>query len=232
MLTDSQRAVLAARLRRGRENLASEIPRRPAGLSDLPLSYGQEQLWFIDRFAPGLAAYNIPLAWRLSGRLDAPAVSRAVDGLVARHETLRTRLTAGRDGRPVQVVDPPKPAPLEMVDLSGLAPGQRQVALREFIDGQALRPFSLAEGPLLRTWLLRLAGDEHLLVAVVHHCVFDGWSGRVFVRELAALYAAEVTGAPPGLAELPVQFADFALWERDRLQGGVLAESRLTGGGR
>ncbi len=222
MLSDPQRAALTARLRRGRENLTSEIPRRPAGLAELPMSYGQEQLWFIDRFAPGQATYNIPFVLRLSGPLDAAALGRAVGGLVERHEALRTRLMAGADGRPVQVIDPPKPVPVQVVDLSGGEPGERQAAVGEFIDEHAVRPFSLADGPLLRAWLLRLSGDEHLLMVVVHHAVFDGWSAGVFVRELAALYAAEVTGEPSGLDELPVQFADYALWERDRLQGAAL----------
>ena len=224
MLTDSQLEELTARLRRGREQGSSEIPRRPAGQADLPLSYGQEQLWFLDRYAPGLPTYNIPFALRVSGPMDPDALRRALDALVARHEPLRTRLVAGRDGRPVQLIDPPGPVPLEVTDLSGLDPDKRQAALREFVDAESLRPFVLAEGPLLRTWLLRLAGEEHVLLVVVHHTVFDGWSMKVLERELAALYAAEVTGEPSGLDPLPAQFADYALWERQRLQGSVLAE--------
>ncbi|HEY3732897.1 MAG TPA: amino acid adenylation domain-containing protein [Streptosporangiaceae bacterium] len=230
MLSDSQRAALALQLRRGRKtspghaNGASEISRRPAGQAGLPLSCAQEQLWFIDRLAPGRATYNIPLAVSLTGLLDAGALGRAVDQLVARHEALRTRLAAGPDGQPAQVIDPPKPSVLEMADLSGVAHGQREARLREFIGTESLRPFSLADQPLLRTWLLRVAPDEHVLLVVVHHAVFDGWSARVTVRELAALYDAEVTGKPPGLAELPVQFADYALWERGRLQGEVLEQ--------
>ncbi len=224
MLTESERAAMTARLRRGRGKPGSKIGRRPAGLSDLPLSYGQEQLWFIDRLAPGLPTYNLPFALLLHGLLDAGALARGVDGLVARHEVLRTRLVAGRDGRPVQEIDPPQSLPLELVDLAELDPDQRQAALREFIDVEALRPFTLADGPLLRIWLVRLATDEHMLLAVVHHTVFDGWSIGVFVRELAALYRQEATGEPSGLAELPVQFADYAVWERERLQGAALAE--------
>jgi amino acid adenylation domain-containing protein len=224
MLTESERAALAARLRGGREKGGSKVPRRPAGLAELPLSYGQEQLWFIDRFAPGLPTYNIMFALQLSGPLDPAALGRAIDGLVARHEALRTRLVAGADGRPVQVIDPPRASNAEVMDLSGLEPDKQQAALGELIDIEAVRPFTLAEGPLLRTWLLRLAGDAHVLLVVVHHIVFDGWSGGVFVQDLAALYAAEVTGEPSGLDELPVQFADYAVWERDRLQGPALAE--------
>src|ERR1700735_4469456 len=224
MLTDAERAVLAARVRGGREKAGKRIPRRPAGLTDLPLTYGQEQLWFVDRFAPGQPTYNITFALQMSGPLDAGALGRAAGALVARHEALRTRLVANADGRPVQVIDPPGAAPPELVDLSEFDPDKRQAALREFIDAEAVRPFSLAEGPLLRTWLLRLAGAEHLLIVVVHHSVFDGWSVGVFSRELTGLYRQEATGEPSGLAELPVQFADYAVWERDRLQGAGLAE--------
>ncbi len=230
MLTDSQREALNARLRRGRENPAgaAEIPRRPAGLTDLPASAGQEQLWFIDRFAPGEPTYNIPLALRLSGPLAAAALGRAIDELVVRHEALRTRLVPGADGRPVQVIDRAKASPLEVADLSGLDQERRQARLREFIDTEAMRPFSLPQGPLLRTWLLKLADDQHVLLVVVHHVVFDGWSAGVFCRELAALYRQQASGEPSGLAELPVQFADYAIWERDRLSAA--GDSGLSGG--
>jgi amino acid adenylation domain-containing protein len=225
MLTDAQRAALASRLRRDRDAVAAgEIPRRRPGLSELPLSYGQEQLWFIDRFAPGLPTYNIPHALRLAGPLDRPALARALTGLMARHEALRTRLVTGASGRPVQVIDEPRPVPLELTDLTGYEPGDREARLREFLHVQSLRPFDLAAGPLLRAWLVRLSPAEHVLVIVVHHTVFDGWSAGVFLRDLAALYRGEVTGEPPGLPDLPVQFADYAVWERDRVQGAALAE--------
>ena len=224
MLTDSQREALTGRLRRGRENLVSQIPRRPAGLTDLPLSYGQEQLWFIDRFAPGKPTYNIPRAVALSGPLDTGALAVAIDGLIARHEALRTRLVASADGGPVQIIDPPASSPPQLVDLSRSAPEDRQARLREFIGIEALRPFDLATGPLLRTWLLRLTDQEHVLLLVVHHTVFDGWSAKVLIEDLAALYRAGVTCEPSGLAELAVQFADYAVWERDRLDGVMLTE--------
>ena len=224
MLSDADRAALAQRLRRGRDVRAAQMPRRGTGLTELPLSFGQEQLWFIDRFAPGLPTYNIPLALRLSGPLDTDALNRGMDGLIARHEALRTRLVAGEHGQPVQVVDPPEPLPLGLTDLSGATPDDRRARLRELIDIEALRPFDLAADRLLRAWLVRLTSDEHILVVVVHHTVFDGWSTGVFVRETAALYQQAATGEPSGLAELPVQFADYALWERDRLAGPALAQ--------
>jgi amino acid adenylation domain-containing protein len=220
MLTDSERSALTARLRHGRTKTVNEIPRRDPGRTSLPLSYGQEQLWFLDRLAPGLPAYNIPIPLGLSGPLDAAALSRALESLIARHETLRTRLVTDSDGRPIQVIAAPGPVALEVTDFS--AAGHRQ--LQEFIDAESVRPFSLADGPLLRPHLLRLGEQDHLLLVVVHHSVFDGWSAGVFLRELAALYGQEAAGEPAGLAELPVQFADYALWERDRLSGSVLEE--------
>jgi amino acid adenylation domain-containing protein len=224
MLSETQHKALTARLRRGRENAVTEIPRRDPGRTDLPLSYGQEQLWFLDRFVPGVSAYNIPFSLGLSGPVDTAALSRALDALVARHEALRTRLATGPGGMPVQVIDPPSPTPLPVMDLGDLEADRQQAQVLEFIDSEALRSFSLADGPLLRAHLLRFAELEHVLLVVVHHTVFDGWSAGVFVRELAALYGQEAAGEPAGLAELPVQFADYALWERDRLAGSVLEE--------
>ncbi|HEX9032484.1 MAG TPA: amino acid adenylation domain-containing protein, partial [Streptosporangiaceae bacterium] len=224
MLSDAKREALIARLMRGRADVVSEIPRRDDALADLPLSYGQDQLWFLDRFAPGLPTYNIPQALRLSGPLDRPALSRALDGLVARHEALRTRLVAGPGEGPVQAIDPPAPVPLPLTDLSQADPGERQAALLAFLRAQAVRPFHLSLGPLLRAHLVRLAAEDHVLLIVVHHAVFDGWSAGVFLRELAALYGQEVTGERSGLPELPVQFADVAVWERERLSGAVLEE--------
>jgi amino acid adenylation domain-containing protein len=217
VLKDSEREALHARLRRGRENVVSEIPRRAPGRTDLPLSYGQEQLWFLDHFAPGMAAYNIPIAVGLSGPLDVAALSRALGGLAARHEALRTRLVVDPAGRPVQVISPPGDVPVEVVELAG-------PELGEFIDSEAVRPFSLAEGPLLRAQVVRLAEREHVLLLVVHHAVFDGWSIKIFTQELAALYGQEAGGQPADVAELPVQFADYALWERGRLESGALEE--------
>ncbi len=224
MLTDSQRAAVAARLQRGRTLARAGIPRRPPGQAELPLSFAQEQLWFLDKLAPGLPTYNVPQAFRLSGPLDRAALSAALSALLARHEALRTRLVSGRQGEPVQVIDPPTAVTVEMTDLSHLDRQDRSAQLAEFISAGAAAPFDLAAGPLLRASLVRLAADDHVLLVVVHHVVFDGWSVGVLVRDLAALYRQEARGEPSGLAELPIQFADYALWERDRLNGTTLAE--------
>ena len=267
MLTEDQRTALAARLRRGRADAPGEggpdqIRPRAAGLAELPLSYGQEQLWFLDRLARGQAAsgqamsgqgaYNVPQALRLSGPLDPAALDRALTQVIARHEALRTRLTAGPGDRPVQVIDPPRPVSADLVDLSGHAAEMQSKLLRDLIDVESVRPFVLAAGPLLRAWLVRLAAPapgcagpgaawrdrllpepavantaEHVLLVVAHHAVTDGWSARLLLRELAAHYARAVGAADDPAAELaalPVQFADYAIWERDRLRGPVLDE--------
>ncbi len=200
-----------------------KIPRRRTGLAEFPPSHGQEQLWLIDRLAPGLANYNIPQVLRLTGAPDHRALGRAMDGLIARHEVLRTRLVADGLGRPVQVIDPVVPAVVEVLDLTGFEPDKVLARLRELVLAEAMRPFDLAAGPLLRACLVRLGEAEHVLVAVFHHAVFDGWSAGVLVRDLAALYGGEVCGEEPGVGELPVQFADYAVWERERLRGEFLA---------
>jgi amino acid adenylation domain-containing protein len=237
MLSERERALLTERLRRGRvaRNDAGQIVRRDPDVVTPPASFGQEQLWFLDRLAPGQAIYNVPCVIRARGPLAAPALARAVERLAHRHEALRTRLVPDARSRPVQAIDPPRPVTLGLEDLTGFEPAKRDTRLREYIQAEAMRPFDLAAGPLFRASLARLAPAEHVLVAVVHHAVFDGWSAGVLWRDLAALYAAEVTGEPSGLAELPVQFADYALWERQRLGGPVLADlqaywrDRLTG---
>jgi amino acid adenylation domain-containing protein len=214
MLSDAQRAALAARLRKGRNAALAGIPRRDPGV-EVPLSFGQEQLWFIDQFAPGMATYNIPLAVRLRGTLDPQAFRRALDALLARHEALRTRLVSVADGSAVQVVDAPAPVALPIIDLSEV--DSPEVRLRELAQAESDRPFDLAAGPLFRATLFRLSADHHVLLAVVHHAVFDGWSAEVLLRELGALYEGAAS-----LPDLPIQFGDYALWERDRLRGEAL----------
>ena len=224
MLSEAERAALVTRLLRDRKDSSERIPRRPAGLTDLPLSFAQEQLWFIDRLAPGEAMYNIPLAVKISGPLDPRALSRAMDGLAARHETLRTRLVTSASGTPVQVIDPPAQVAVQRVGLSSRDPDSRRAELLAFMHAESLRTFALADEPLLRAWLARLSETEHVLYVVVHHTVFDGLSMGVFIGDLAALYQQQASGEPAQLPELPIQYADYALWERDRMQGALLAE--------
>ncbi|HEY0640037.1 MAG TPA: amino acid adenylation domain-containing protein [Pseudonocardiaceae bacterium] len=179
--------------------------RRPARL---PLSFAQQRLWFLDQFEPGSTEYVTALAVRLRGELDAGALSRAMTALVARHEPLRTTFEA-IDGHPVQLVHEPYEVRLPVVDLGA---GD----LDEALAAEAGQPFDLARGPLLRTRLLRLAPRDHVLTLTMHHIVTDGWSGGVIIGDLGELYRAELAGEPPALPELPVRYADFAAWQRDR----------------
>ncbi|RMF30995.1 MAG: non-ribosomal peptide synthetase, partial [Chloroflexi bacterium] len=188
---------------------------------DLPLSFAQQRLWFLDQLEPGNLLYNLPLAVRLSGRLDVEALERSLSEIVRRHEVLRTTF-ASVGGKPRQVIAPPKPLPLPLVDLTGLPEARREAEVQRLAQEEARRPFDLAHGPLLRVQLLKLDDEEHVVLVTMHHIVSDGWSMGVFVREIAALYAAFAAGEPSPLPELPIQYADFAAWQRKWLQGETL----------
>ncbi|HYG61640.1 MAG TPA: amino acid adenylation domain-containing protein, partial [Thermoanaerobaculia bacterium] len=173
----------------------------------LPLSFGQERLWFLDRLDPGSPVYNMPGAVRLVGDLEPERLRAALEGIAARHEVLRAAFPAPA-GEPVQVARPAAGLPLPRVDLSSLAPEARRAETLRRTTAEALCPFELETGPPLRATLLRLGEREHVLLLTVHHIAFDGWSLGVLLRELAALYAGEGERLP----ELPVQYADFAVW--------------------
>jgi Condensation domain len=184
----------------------------------LPLSYAQERLWFLDQLEPESPAYNISAAVRLTGRLDVDGLRHSLSEVVRRHEALRTTFVV-TGGEPAQVVGPASEVPVEVVALRSPAVGREVEALaRE----EARRPFDLARGPLLRARLLQVGPEEHVLLLTLHHIVCDAWSMAVFTQEVAALYQAYARGAPPPLAELPVQYADYACWQREWLRGEVL----------
>ncbi|MET8505486.1 amino acid adenylation domain-containing protein [Streptomyces sp. NPDC004787] len=186
--------------------------------ASLPLSFAQRRLWFLDQLEPGSAEYVIPFGFRVAGALDLAALETAFSGLVARHEILRTRFVADEQGEPFQVVDAPRPVRVELTDLSDPSDAAApEIRAREVLDAKASEPFDLAHGPLLRVTAVRLAHDEHLLLVALHHIVADGWSVSVLTEELRELYAAALEGRTPQLAELPVQYADFALWQHQWL---------------
>ncbi|MGD2148762.1 MAG: condensation domain-containing protein, partial [Anaerolineae bacterium] len=201
---------------------------RPTGdeVFVLPTSFAQERLWFLDQLVPGSSLYSIPEALRLRGALDVEALKRGLDEIVARHESLRTTIVAV-DGQPRQFVDPRASVSLAKVDLADLPPGEREARARGLVEEEARRPFDLAQGPLLRAGLLRLGEEDHVLLLNMHHIVSDEWSSGIFYRELATLYEAYCSGRPSPLPELPIQYADFAIWQRDWLQGEVL-EAQLS----
>jgi amino acid adenylation domain-containing protein len=187
----------------------------------LPLSFAQERLWLVDRLQPGGSVYNVPSTLRLQGVMDADALERALAEIVRRHEALRTTF-AVVDGAPVQVIAPFAGFALPVDDLASLDDAAREAEVRRRAAADAARPFDLAAGPLFRARLLRLADDDHVLLVCLHHVVTDGWSMGVLFRELSALYGAFREGRPSPLAELPVQYADHAVWERAHLRGEAL----------
>ncbi|HVG59538.1 MAG TPA: amino acid adenylation domain-containing protein [Hyalangium sp.] len=195
------------------------VPRE--GREGLPLSFAQQRLWILDQLAPSSPLYNVPAAVRLTGNLDPEGLRAALEEVVDRHEALRTTFEAV-DGEPVQRIHPRQSVRLPLMDLSGSPEAEREQLLTEACAREAQRPFDLRRGPLLRARLLRVAPSDHVLLLVMHHIVSDGWSmGRLF-RELAELYDAHTRGRPPALAPLPIQYADYAVWQRQWLAGEVL----------
>ncbi|HEX4965502.1 MAG TPA: amino acid adenylation domain-containing protein [Thermoanaerobaculia bacterium] len=219
-LSREEKARLFERLRASRGSPAGEapIPRLAVRPDPLPLSFAQQRLWFLDRLRPGDPTYNVPAALEIAGPLDPMALRRALEALAQRHEALRTTFPEVGE-RPAQVVAPALAVSLPLLDLTGLPEGSRVSEAERRVGEEMLRPFDLAKGPLLRALLVRLAPERHVAVLNLHHVVCDGWSLGVLVREVAALYQAAVTGVPAALPPLPIQYADFAVWQRQWLSG-------------
>ncbi|HSK80860.1 MAG TPA: amino acid adenylation domain-containing protein, partial [Thermoanaerobaculia bacterium] len=202
--------------------------------SALPLSYAQQRLWFLHQIDPFSPAYYLQSAVELRGPLDVAALGAALSEVVRRHEALRTGFEE-IDGQPVQVAAPARPVPLALVDLTGAAGHDPDALVRALLVQQGKLPFTLAEAPLLRACLVRFGGEHHAILLTVHHIVSDGWSMGLLIREMASLYQAFLAGRPSPLPELPVQYADFALWQRSWLAGEAMEtlsrywKSRLAG---
>ena len=187
----------------------------------LPASFAQQRLWFLDQLEPGRATYHIPAAVRLVGRLDIPALERALNEVVRRHEALRTTLVAD-GGVPQQVIAARLELPLAVHDVSCLRDDERDRGAQNCIREEAEWPFDLARGPLVRATLLRLSEQEHIAVVTMHHAISDGWSIGILIRELSALYQSFLLGEPCPLPEPAIQYADYAVWQRNWLQGAVV----------
>ena len=214
-------ASLAKRIEAARRPADGPIPRAPrTGL--LPLSFSQQREWLLDQLTPGSPAFNIAHAIRLLGTLDWAAFHAALDRVVNRHEALRTRFPRV-DGRPTQVIAEVSATTWPEIDLAILPAPRRQDELRRLADEDALFSFDLAQGPLFRVSLIRLEAGDQVLLLNLHHIVSDGWSMGVLIREIATLYADFKAGKPPSLPDLPIQYADFAVWQRSHLAGDVLA---------
>jgi amino acid adenylation domain-containing protein len=206
--------------RRAARNERARITPRAPGADRIPLSFAQQRLWFLDQLEPGNPFYNLSTAVHLAGPLEPEVLARALGEVVRRHEVLRTRLVTS-EGTAWQVVAPPEPFSLALVELDDTSL-EREEAVRRFVREEARRPFDLARDVLLRARLLRLGPHEHVAVLSVHHIASDLWSMGVLVRELAALYQAFAGGRPSPLPDLPIQYADYALWQREWLQADVL----------
>jgi aspartate racemase len=210
LTTQERRALL--------ERLLREKAAKP---KSFPLSFAQQRLWILNQLQPDSPAYNVPIALRLEGHLDIAALERTLSEVIRRHQSLRTTF-ATTDGQPAQVIHLSQPVTLPVVDLSGMPNEVREANALQWIDNEARQPFDLSRGPLLRQALLRLGEEEYVLLLNMHHIVSDGWSMGVLMREVAALYEAFTSGAPSPLPELEIQYADYAVWQREWLQGEVL----------
>jgi len=213
-LSPEQRALLEKRLQqRGLQPLTPvEIPCRPAD-AVVPLSFDQQRLWFFEQLVPGSALYNTPFAVKITGSLNLPVLEQSLQAIAQRHEILRTQFTLQAE-QAVQVVQPTVALALAVVDLQSLAREEQLLAVQQHMAEIARQPFDISQVPLLRLKLMHLGTTEYVLVCVLHHLIADGWSRGVLMRELGALYTAGVSGRAASLPELPIQYGDFALWQR------------------
>jgi amino acid adenylation domain-containing protein len=221
-LSDARRALLDQWLT-GRDGIpvASEPGRRQPDASDIPLSFAQERMWFLHQLDPESPLYNVPMPIWLRAAIDEQALEQSINGIVRRHEVLRTRFALCGD-HPVQVIEPVTHIPLSIHDLRQASGPSQADELEHLVWKETRRPFDLARGPLLRAILVRLDGNTQLLLLVTHHIAADGWSMAIFHRELSQLYRWYAQGIPSALAELPIQYADYAIWQRSGLTAQAL----------
>ncbi|HXQ70779.1 MAG TPA: amino acid adenylation domain-containing protein [Pyrinomonadaceae bacterium] len=223
-LSANRQELLSRLLKQGQINLSQAVMMpRVRNSNQAPLSFSQQRLWLFLQLDPDNISYNVPEALLLKGPLNVMALGQSFSEMVRRHEILRTTFQVV-SGEPVQVIAEPQPIELEMIDLTRLPRPQRDETAQELINTEALRPFDLVRGPLLRVRLLKLDESEHALLMTVHHIVSDGWSSSVLVYELTTLYKSFIFGHSSTLPDLPLQYADFAMWQREWLRGEVLEE--------
>ncbi len=226
-LSPAKRALLEQRLKQKAAQTAAEtsIPRL-RDRDSAPLSFSQVRMWFLDQFEPGNPAYNRPSNIHITGQLNVTVLEKSLNEIIRRHDILRTKFPAV-DGQPTQVIVPTLTLSLPIIDLSNLPQNQQEGEVQRLATQEAQQPFNLSKLPLIRATLLQQAQEEHILLITFHHIIFDGWSMGVFIQELAALYQAFSTGQPNPLPELPIQYTDFAQWQRQRFQGERL-QSQLA----
>ncbi len=223
-LSPEKRKLLLRQLEQQKTKKDTEltpIPRQSREVNAFPISFSQQRLWFLDQLEPGNVAYNIPVAIRLRGVLHLTALEQSVNEIIRRHESLRTTFDA-LDEQVVQVIHAPAPFTFPVQDLQALEGAAKEAEVQRLLSTEALQPFDVIQGPLLRVSLLKLTPEEHIFLFTMHHIVSDGWSVGVFVQELRALYEAFCKGDPSPLPELPIQYVDFAAWQKEWLEGEVL----------
>jgi amino acid adenylation domain-containing protein len=219
-------AGLAAQIDKSPRNEAGTVapPITPVSrVGDLPLSFAQQRLWLLDQLEPNNPLYNIPRTLRMKGTLNIDTLEASFNEIVRRHEDQRTTFVT-RNGQPVQIIAPSLQISVPVRDLTHLSEPAREPEARALAEKEALQPFDLAKGPLVRAQLLRLAPSDHVLLLTMHHIISDAWSATVFFQELSAIYEAFAAGKPSPLPELNVQYADYAAWQRRWFQGDVLRQ--------
>ena len=223
-LSSNQRALLQVLLQKEgiTDSPLPEISRRQDSAS-LPLSFAQQRLWFLDQWEPDTPVYTIARSFSLTGALNLAALERSVREVVRRHEVLRTTFPVV-EGKAVQTISTALTESIfSVIDVAALPQHEREARTRQLAYAEAQRHFDLQQGPLLRVHLLRHTADKHILLLSIHHIVCDGWSLDILIREISTLYHAYAQSQPSPLPELPIQYADYTLWQRERLQGPVLA---------
>ena len=231
----ARQALIEERLRarQKKAHQAPSIPRRPPKTSwfpwsrrsepaPAPLSAAQKRIWILHQLDPASAVFNSRVAVRLNGELDRGALDKALNEIVRRHEALRSVFPES-NGEPLQVILPASPVDVEFQDLRGVPAADREATMKRIASAEAQHSFDLAEGPVLRAKLVRTGEHEHVLLVLMHHIVFDGWSETILLQELQQSYSAFARGQQPTLAELPIQYADFAAWQQDYLEQEEIA---------
>jgi len=203
-----------------RKLLEQRLKQKAKTFNSFPLSYSQERLWFLDQLYPGSPLYNIPTAVRLKGPLNYTALTNSVNKIIERHESLRTRFILVGDN-PVQSIATELKIEIPLVDLSGLPEDEKKSEVIRRSNAEAQKPFNLSSGPLIRLVLLKTSEEEHVLLLTMHHIISDGWSVGVFINEVGIFYNAEISGQQVTLPKLPIQYADYAVWQKKRLSGEI-----------
>ena len=224
-LSPTQRALLERKLAEIEKPLPPtlSVQSRIRNGRPTPLSFAQQRLWFLDQLLAGNPVYNMPTAFRLSGFLDIGCLEQSLNAVIERHEVLRTTIESV-EGKPVQIVRRKHRSSFGSHDLSIGPEEEREAEASKILAQEARRPFNLAQDLMLRATLIKRSEQEHILLLVMHHIASDGWSMGILMRELSHFYEAEITGRPSSLPELPIQYADYAEWQLEWLQGKVLDE--------